>query len=169
MISLSKEEYDSYPILYIHGRNRFNLSDDDRKGLKRHIENGGFVLGDAICGSKEFAEAFKREAQQSLPESEWRKVDPKHPLMQRNSSQGFDLNDVVLIDPSSGSADIKQASRRGPADLDALEWKGRIVMLFSPNDLSCAMESKHSMQCRGYVREDAFKIAINMILFALSQ
>jgi len=29
------------------------------------------------------------------------------------------------------------------------------------------MESKHSMQCRGYVRDDAFHIGINMILFGL--
>ena len=88
--------------------------------------------------------------------------------MQRNDGTGnFDLSNVTLLDPSSPSSDIKQAKRDGPAQIMALEWKGRIVMLFSPNDLSCALESKHSMQCRGYVREHAFHIGTNMILFGL--
>jgi hypothetical protein len=41
-----------------------------------------------------------------------------------------------------------------------------MIVLFSPNDLSCAMESKHSLQCKGYVREDAFRIGVNMLLYS---
>ncbi|MBU6174695.1 MAG: DUF4159 domain-containing protein, partial [Planctomycetes bacterium] len=67
------------------------------------------------------------------------------------------------------TGDLNRSKREGPPEIDALEWNGRIIALFSPNDLSCAMESKHSMQCKGYVREDAFRIGINMILFGLSQ
>ena len=126
-------------------------------------------MGDAICASKEFSEAVRKEFSQVLPDSFWRKVDPKHPLMQRNGPVGYDLGNVALIDASAAGSDLRQSKREGPADLDALEWNGRIVVLFSPNDLSCAMESKHSMQCRGYVREDAFRIGINMLLYALTQ
>lgn len=168
MVSLTSEDLEKYPILYIHGRNRFAFTDADRQGLKNHIENGGFVIGDAICASSEFTESVKREFALALPESSWRKIDPKHPVMQRNGPVGFDLGNVGLIDPSSG-ADLKQSTREGPAELDSLEWNGRVIMLFSPNDLSCAMESKHSLQCRGYVRDDAFRIGINMLLYALMQ
>jgi hypothetical protein len=169
MVSLVSEEVEKYPILYIHGRNKFAFADEERRGLKRHFENGGFVIGDAICASKDFADSVRREFSQSLPDSFWRKIDPKHPIMRQNGPVGFDLGNVVLIDPSASGADLKQSRREGPADLDALEWNGRIVMLFSPNDMSCAMESKHSMQCRGYVRDDSFRIGINMVLFALSE
>jgi hypothetical protein len=31
------------------------------------------------------------------------------------------------------------------------------------------MESKHSLQCRGYTRDDAFRIGINMILYSQLQ
>ena len=168
MVSLASEELEKYPILYIHGRNRFAFTEAERQGLKKHIENGGFVIGDAICASGDFVESVKREFTLALPESSWRKIEPRNPVMQRNGPVGFDLGNVGLIDPSSG-ADLKQSTREGPAELDSLEWNGRIVMLFSPNDLSCAMESKHSLQCRGYVREDAFRIGINMLLYALMQ
>jgi hypothetical protein len=126
------------------------------------------VIGDSICASKEFTEAVQREFSSALPDSNWKPVELNHPLMQKNDAVGFDLSNVGLIDSSAG-ADIKQSTREGPAELLSLNWNGRIVMLFSPNDLSCAMESKHSLQCKGYVREDAFRIGINMLLYALTQ
>ncbi len=168
MVSLSSDEVQKYPILYIHGRNKFRFTEEEVTGLRKHFETAGVVLGDAICASAEFSESVRREFSKALPESSWRTIEPKHMLMQRNDGTGnFDLSNVTLVDPSSPSSDIKQAKREGPAEILALEWKGRIVMLFSPNDLSCAMESKHSMQCRGYVREHAFHIGTNMILFGL--
>lgn len=160
MVSLTSDEVQKYPLLYIHGRNKFAFSSEEATGLRRHFETGGFVLGDAICASPDFLESVRMEFAKALPGSNWRTVDPKKPLI-------FDLGIVALIDPSNPGSDLKQAKREGPAELLAVEWKGRTVMLFSPNDLSCAMESKHSMQCRGYVREDAFKIGISMILFGL--
>ena len=167
MVSLISDEVQKYPTLYIHGRNKFAFSEEEAKGLRKHFETGGFVMGDAICASTDFSESVRREFAKALPESFWRIVDPKNPLMQRNSFGNFDLGTVSLVDPSNPSSDLRQAKREGPAEIHALEWKGRIVMLFSPNDLSCALESKHSMQCRGYVRADAFRIGINMILFGL--
>ncbi|MGN6135468.1 MAG: DUF4159 domain-containing protein [Aureliella sp.] len=44
-----------------------------------------------------------------------------------------------------------------------------MAVVFSPLDMSCALESRHSLQCRGYLREDAARIGINIILFALQQ
>ena len=167
MVSLISDEVQKYPTLYIHGRNKFAFSDEEGKGLRKHFETGGFVMGDAICASTDFSESVRREFAKALPESFWRIVDPENPLMKRNSFGNFDLGTVSLVDPSNPSSDLRQAKREGPAEIHALEWKGRIVMLFSPNDLSCALESKHSMQCRGYVRADAFRIGINMILFGL--
>jgi hypothetical protein len=169
LVALNSEELEKYPILYIHGRNRFAFSEEERRGLRKHFENGGFVIGDAICASKDFSDSVHREFLAALPDAEWRTLDPRHPFMQQDSTIRRDLSDVVLVDPSTGSNDLKQSSRRGPAEIQSLEWKGRIVMLFSPNDMSCAMESKHSMQCRGYIREHAFLIGVKMLLFAISQ
>jgi hypothetical protein len=167
MVSLGSEEMQKYPLLYIHGRNSFSFNDAEGAGLRKHFETGGFVMGDSICASADFTASVRKEFAKALPESTWQTLDPKHPILLRNAFGSFDLGNVSLVDPTNTSSDIKQAKREGPAEIFALEWKGRIVMLFSPNDLSCAMETKHSMQCRGYVRENAFQIGFNMILFAL--
>ena len=167
MVSLASDETQKYPLLYIHGRNNFSFTETEAAGLRKHFETGGFVMGDSICASADFTASVRKEFAKALPDSTWRTLDPKHPIMLRNAFGSFDLGSVSLVDPSNPSSDIKQAKREGPAEIFALEWKGRIVMLFSPNDLSCAMETKHSMQCRGYVRENAFQIGFNMILFGL--
>ncbi|AMV33161.1 hypothetical protein VN12_13630 [Pirellula sp. SH-Sr6A] len=172
LISLTDESIERYPLLYIHGRNKFLLSDVERDCLRKHFENGGFVLGDAICASKDFAASVRDEFLRAVPDAKWRSLDPKHSFMLRdevNGFDGYDLSQVDLVDPNIGTGDLSRAKREGPPEIEALEWNGRIIAVFSPNDLSCAMESKHSIQCKGYVRDDAFRIGINMILFGLSQ
>ncbi|MCA9216289.1 MAG: DUF4159 domain-containing protein, partial [Planctomycetales bacterium] len=54
-------------------------------------------------------------------------------------------------------------------NLEALELNGRAVVVFSPFDLSCALENQASLDCKGYTREDAARIGMNIILFAMQQ
>lgn len=171
LISLADKELEKFPLLYIHGRAAFVLSEAERKGLRRHFETGGFVLGDSVCASGEFSKSVRDEFKKAMPDAKWIVLDSNHPFMTKNDPdafEGFDITNVTIVDPSGGANDLKRAKRQGIPEIEGLEWNGRIIALFSPNDLSCAMESKHSMQCKGYVRDDAFKIAINMVLYGLS-
>jgi len=168
-LSASSPELDKYPVAYIHGRNRFVFSEEELQGLRRHFENGGVVLGDAICGSTEFSESIRLEFGKIFKDATWRTLPPDHPLLLKEGPGGFDLRNVALIEPAAGGNNLEAAKREGPVEIEALEWRGRILVLYSPNDLSCALESKHSLQCRGYTREDAFRIGMNMILYVLLQ
>ncbi|MCA9220789.1 MAG: DUF4159 domain-containing protein, partial [Planctomycetales bacterium] len=53
--------------------------------------------------------------------------------------------------------------------LEGIELDGRLVVIFSPFDLSCALENHASLDCKGYTREDAARIGVNVILYALQQ
>jgi hypothetical protein len=35
--------------------------------------------------------------------------------------------------------------------------------------LSCALENQSSLECKGYTKEDAAKIGVNIVLYALQQ
>ena len=165
-LTATSTELEKYPVVYIHGRTKFRFSEEERAGLRIHFENGGMILGDAICGSEEFSKSIKEEFAAVLPDAKWQTIPADHPLLLKDGPGGYDLRSVVLIYPGAGENDLGKARRDGPAEIEALMWQDRIVMLYSPNDLSCAMESKHSLQCRGYVREDAFRIGVNLILYA---
>jgi hypothetical protein len=53
--------------------------------------------------------------------------------------------------------------------LEVLEIEGRLAVIFSPFDISCAMENTPSLECKGYIKEDAAKIGVNVLLYALQQ
>jgi hypothetical protein len=53
--------------------------------------------------------------------------------------------------------------------LEGLEIDGRIAVVLSPYDISCALERGVSLECKGYIPADAARLAANVILFGLGQ
>ena len=59
--------------------------------------------------------------------------------------------------------------RRNPPDLEGIRFGDRWGVVFSPYDLSCALEKHDSIGCAGYTCEDAARIGLNVILYSLQQ
>ena len=55
----------------------------------------------------------------------------------------------------------------GPPKLEGIEFEERYAVVFSPWDLSCALENINVSQCTGYTRKDAERIGFNVLLYAL--
>ena len=49
------------------------------------------------------------------------------------------------------------------------EIDGRWAVVFSPFDISCALESHQGIGCRGYTQQDAARIGLNVLLYSLNQ
>ena len=160
-----------YPIAYVHGRRAFRWSQAERKAIKRFIDNGGVILGDAICANEEFANALRREMQAIFPSAQWVAIPPSHSMFTA-SYQGFEVSTVTLRDPRQRTRRDQRLSVRNERispRLEGIEIDGNFVVIFSPYDISCAMENRPSLECRGYVRGDAAKLAVNLILYAMQQ
>ena len=84
---------------------------------------------------------------------------------------GFDIRRVKRRSPESGSTAVTLKSNVHEVEplLEAVEVDGRIVAVYSKFDISCALERQSSVACAGYVHEDAVKIAINVVLYAIAQ
>src|SRR5690606_12902626 len=84
---------------------------------------------------------------------------------------GFDLGNVTRRIPQARTGDGRAESmvQRGPPQLEGIQVgeNGRFAVIFSPYDLSCALEKHDSVECEGYVRDDAERIAINAMLYSL--
>ena len=153
----------------MHGRRSFELTDQQVDALRQFLQTGGTLLVDSICGNEEFAQAVRTQLARVLPESPLRPLPPSHPLL-TSAYGGYDLTNVTLQTPNrSGTGAITIQRKNTAAVLEAARYDGRIVVLFSPYDLSCALESQSSLQCPGYTTEDAAKIGINLLLFMLLQ
>ncbi len=160
-----------YPLLFMHGRRDFRFSPSERRALADFVQRGGFVLADSICASPQFTQAFRREWEAILPDHKLTRIPPDDPLFTR-AYRGFDLNQVTLRDPKLRGNDNDPLEARLTQTtplLEALEVNGRYAVIFSPYDISCAMENHASLECKGYVREDAARLGVNVLLYALSR
>jgi hypothetical protein len=160
-----------YPLLFIHGRRAFRFTAAERSALALYIERGGVIVADAICASPEFSKAFRREFSAILPNHKMARIPRGHPLFSRDFG-GYDLNQVTLRDPQMRTDDddpVRANLRKVSPLLEGLQLDDRISVLFSPYDISCALENGSSLQCKGYIRDDAARLGINIILFALQQ
>lgn len=168
MISVTESELEKYPIVFMHGRGSFRFSEKQRAALRRFFENGGFLFADSICANEDFATSFRREMDLILPGKPLEKLPESHPLL-TNRFGGYDVSKVKIIDPTLAGDKIVAGQRDVTPQLEVVHMGDLISVVFSPLDMSCALESRHSLQCRGYVREDAARLGINIILFGLQQ
>lgn len=169
MIPLTKEELEDYAVVYMHGRGKLVFDDAQREALREHFRNGGTLICDAICSDEQFTNSFRTEMELVLGKSLERLDPAKHSLFSSKNYRGFDIAQLSIIDPQRGGGQLSNSIEKEPPIIEAGYHDNRIAVLFSPLDISCALESKHSMQCKGYVREDAARLGINLILFALQQ
>jgi hypothetical protein len=155
-------------LVFMHGRNAFRLTEAERKQLKTYVERGGTVFANAICASKAFAESFRREMQTIFPNTPLKTIAASDPLL-TDAYGGFKLSSVTRKDPQERARNqpLKALKRTGPPELEGVKIGNRYGVVFSPLDLSCALEKQDTMECQGYVREDAARIGLNVVLYSL--
>ncbi|MCI0492245.1 MAG: DUF4159 domain-containing protein, partial [Planctomycetes bacterium] len=80
MINLSDKSLFNYHLVFMHGRHDFQFTPAERKQLGEYLDRGGTLLADAICASKSFAAAFRRELSESLPGKSLERIPADDPL-----------------------------------------------------------------------------------------
>jgi hypothetical protein len=169
LVSLTDEALFDYSFVYMHGRHDFRLSAKEKQQLKTFVERGGTIMADAICASPSFAKAFRREMRETFGQS-LERIPVGHPIFTSDYG-GVDLAHVTRRDsyrPRPG-APVQIKERKGSPEIEGLQIDNRYCVLFSPLDISCALEKHVSAHCRGYTSEDAARIAINVILYSLHE
>jgi hypothetical protein len=158
-----------YGMVFMHGRNSFRLTEAERLALKQYIELGGTLLADAICANSDFADSFRREMKAIFPEYPLEELPAGHEMYTRTFG-GFDLRNVSLRQPQGrAGAPLKTVLHQGEPQLEGVKVGERYGVIFSKYDLSCALEKHDSLECEGYTRDDAERIGLNVVLYALQR
>ncbi len=159
-----------FVFAFMHGRHDFRFTPEERENLRKYLLNGGTLLADAICASQEFADAFRREMAEVLPNHKMARIPIDHPIF-HDVGEKYDITQVSRREPAAaGAADQPLRSRvqKVQPELEGIEIDGRLAVIFSPYDISCALEQHEALQCRGYTREDAARIALNVLKYAMA-
>jgi hypothetical protein len=136
------------PILYITGHNAPVLTGQQEKLLKKYLEEGGFVIAEACCGSPQFADEFRNLIGRLFKGNELKPVPPEHAIWKSH----------FLVPPTEFSK------------LECLDVGCRTVLVFSPEPLAGYWEETRFMPKTGVEAksrgEKAFQLAANVIAYA---
>lgn len=168
LLDIADENIYNYHMLFLHGRHDFTLSSDERQALRLFVERGGIILADSICASPQFATAFRREMSAIWRDKPFATIPVEHPMF-TEAYGGADIRTVSRRESfRADDGPIETKTRQVAPELQGLKFDDRWGVIFSPFDISCALEKRESPQCKGYTREDAARIAINVILYSLN-
>jgi len=159
----------NYHLVFMHGRQGFAFDGTRRERLRQFLERGGTLLADSVCASPPFTAAFRAEVAAMLPAQKLEEIPADDPIYTAATYGGYDIREVTLREPAGGDGPMNVRKRQVPPKLEGVRMGDRWALIFSPYDLSCALEKQNSLECTGYSREDAEKIALNVLLYSLNQ
>ena len=153
----------------MHGRNAFRLTDGEREQLKTYVERGGMLFADSICASQAFTDVVPPRDGGHLPRQPAR-ADPGRRSAVDDRLRRLRPDDRHPPRSAAGgrAARCKAMLRKVPPELEGIKLDDRWGVIFSRYDLSCALEKHDSLECRGYIREDAARIGLNVLLYSLA-
>lgn len=158
-----------YPLLYMHGRTRFQLAPDERDALRLHLTRGGVLFADACCGAAPFDRSFRELVKQLFPDLQFKPIPVTHELFSEQIGRDVRKLRRRTLDAQNPNAPVATTVREVEPYLEGIELDGRYVIIYSKYDLSCALERQSTLSCEGYLSEDAVKLATNIVLYALLQ
>jgi len=128
------------PMLYVSGRKPPKLSAVEKKKLRRYVEEGGTILADACCDSKEFTEAMRKLAQELFPEAPLAPLPEGHPVYHS----------------------VEKVPGKWP--IEATMFGCRSSFLLSPKDLSCPWELASRPESQA-----GLKMGLNLAAYATAR
>ena len=149
------------PILYMNGHEAPNLTAAQKRLLRRYVDEGGFILAEACCGSEEFARGFRKLMEDKEvfgQESPLMPLSPTHPIWSSH----------VLIPASVFQGEHVPENKK----IQAIERGCKTVVVFSPQPLAGYWEEARFMPKAKEAVGDkergklAYQLAGNIIAYA---
>ena len=141
------------PFLYMTGHGRILASDSEVANMRRVLEGGAMVLGDSCNGRRDgFYQNFNNFVQRIFPGKKLIRLDMNHPLFSCYYQIDKILGGDKLMEPY----------------LNGLEINGRLAVISTRNDLGCAWEGHPCAPGGEAQRDHAFRLGINMIVYAMT-
>jgi len=155
----SKESFNpaEIPILYMTGHEGFELTDEVRAKLARFVMDGGYLLGDACCGSAAFWESYLAEMKRIFRGREIFKLEADHPI----------YNAYYRIGKVEFQVEGKGRYKALP-ELWGINIGCRTAVVLTRYDLSCGWSGHVHDNGRRVTPSDAVKLGANLVTYMLA-
>lgn len=153
-VELMDEALFSYPVLFITGHGRILFSDDEAARLRNYLTSGGFLYADDDYGMDV---SFRAAMKKVFPEKEWLPLPFKHEIFH------------ILYDFPNGVPKIHEHDG-GPGKAFGLFHRGRLIAFYTVNtNISDGWADPNVHNDPESVRQEAFRMGANIILYALTR
>jgi hypothetical protein len=149
-LTLMDRELENYPILYMTGHGNVRFSKDERERLREYLRSGGFLYADDDYGMDE---SFREEMAAVFPNSELVELPFDHLIYH------------IFYDFDNGPPQTHKHVEGPPKGYGLFEG-GRLVVFYTVNsNPSDGWTVAHNNPPE--VREQAFRMGVNIVLYAL--
>ncbi len=154
VVRIMDDDLFSYPMLFMTGHGNIVFSPEEVERLKEYFDRGGFLWA---CDDYGMDESFRREMKKVIPGSEFVELPFDHPIYRK--PYRFDRG-LPKIHEHAGGPPHGYAMFLGP----------RMIVFYDFNtDIGDGLEAPSIHNDPEEVREQAFKMAVNIAYFALTQ
>ncbi len=153
VVDLSSKELFSYPFLYMTGHGRINFSHQEAKRLRDYLIHGGFLYVDDDYGMDKY---FRQEIKKVFPAKGLVELPFSHPI--------YHCHD----DFSHGLPKVHKHNGKPPQGF-GIFYEGRLVVFYTyETNISDGWADPEVHHDPPEKREAAFKMGVNIIVYALS-
>ena len=168
-IPITLGELRRFPLAYMHGRYRFQLAAQERDALRDYLSRGTVLFADACCGSPRFDQSFRDMMQLMYPDNPLEPIPVDHEIFSETLAHQIDRVKLRKLVPAGAGSTMRSRTETVPPLLEGIKIDGRYAVIYSKYDISCALENQASLACDGYEDEDAMKLAVNIVIYAMLQ
>ncbi len=152
IVELTDPELFQHPFLFMTGHGNIKFSQEEVQRLRHYLSHGGFLYADDDYGMDK---AFRREVKRVFPEKELVELPFNHPIYH------------IFYDFPSGPPKIHEHDAKPPQGF-GLFHQGRLVLFYTyESNISDGWADPEVHRDPPQVREQAFRMGVNIIIYAL--
>ena len=153
-IKLTDNNANHYPYYYLTGHGNIKFTNDEIISLREILSNGGFLHADDNYGMDK---SFRREIKKIFPSKELIELPHDHPIFKSY----FKFN--------NGLPKIHEHDNKPPQAFGIFNNNKLVVLYTYESDLGDGWEDPSVHNCPEKLRENALKMGVNIIYYALTQ
>jgi hypothetical protein len=160
VVDLASNEIFMYPFTYLSGHKLVQFDQQEKVNFKKYVENGGFVFVDDCNHDIDglFAKSFEAQMSSLFGPTALKKIPNNHEIYR--SFFEFEKGPPTTSFELNGWGDDLVHDY-----LKAVEFKGRIGVLYSNKDYGC--EWDYDFRNKRFYAEDNTKFGVNIIVYAM--
>ncbi|MBN2018092.1 MAG: DUF4159 domain-containing protein [Candidatus Cloacimonetes bacterium] len=154
IVSLKNNSLLDYPLLYVTGHGNISFSDEENENLRNYLEKGGFLYIDDDYGLDKY---IRRELALVFPDKTLQELPATFPL--------FDC----FYTFQNGIPKIHEHDGMRPQAFGLFDDFGRLMVLYTyETNISDGWASPEVHNDPAHIREQAFKMGINIVYYVLT-